>query len=195
MSLGRPRNFEPDAALAAALQVFWRKGYTATSLGDLTRAMGINRPSLYAAFGNKEELFRKALERYTAGPAAYVRDALHAPTAYAVAERLLQGAARLLTDPHNPGGCLIVHGALTCSAAADPIRRELIHLRRRLEQSVARRLRRARTLGDLPVDANPADLARLLVAQIYGMAVLAVSGSTRNQLLRITHLALMTWPK
>src|SRR5207237_3295974 len=100
-TVGRPRAFDVDEALDQALRVFWRKGYEGASLPDLTKAMGINRPSLYAAFGNKESLFRKALERYVEGPAAYVRRALTEPTARAVAKRLLSGAIDLLTDPRN----------------------------------------------------------------------------------------------
>src|SRR5215471_8626171 len=95
---GRPREFDTEKALDAALQVFWRKGYEGATLPDLTEAMGINRPSLYAAFGSKEELFRKALDRYAEGPAAYIRAALDEPTARAVAERLLSGTIDLLTD-------------------------------------------------------------------------------------------------
>src|SRR5436853_4796395 len=112
--LGRPRAFDPDAVLERAMHVFWAKGYEGASLSDLTRAMRINRPSLYAAFGNKEELFRKALDRYVEGPAAYVRAALDEPTARAVAERLLAGTIEMLADPRNPRGCLIVQGALAC---------------------------------------------------------------------------------
>src|SRR5436190_7853112 len=95
---GRPRSFDAEKALECALEVFWRKGYEGTSLPDLTRAMRINRPSLYAAFGNKEALFRKALDRYVQGPAAYVRKSLTESTARAVAERVLRGSADLLTD-------------------------------------------------------------------------------------------------
>src|SRR3954451_10999173 len=95
---GRPRAFDPDAALDAALAVFWRKGFEGTSLPDLTEAMGINRPSLYAAFGNKEELFRKALDRYLEGPARSGREALDEPSSRSAVERLLRGAADLLTD-------------------------------------------------------------------------------------------------
>src|SRR5438067_13350951 len=105
-TVGRPRAFDADEALDQALTVFWRKGYEGTSLPDLTRVMGINRPSLYAAFGNKEALFRRALDRYAEGPAAYVREALNEPTAWGAAERLLHGAIDLLTDPRHPRGCL-----------------------------------------------------------------------------------------
>ena len=110
MPKGRPRAFDTEKALDLALRVFWRKGYEGTSLLDLTEAMGINRPSLYAAFGNKEALFRKALDRYIAGPAAHTREALEESTARAVAERLLRGTADVLSDPRNPPGCLAVQG-------------------------------------------------------------------------------------
>src|SRR6266481_5755440 len=110
-TVGRPRAFDVDQALEAALKVFWAKGYEGASLPDLTRAMGINRPSLYAAFGNKQSLFKKALQRYINGHASYVQDALNQPTARSVAEKLLQGAVRNLTNPNNPRGCLAVQGA------------------------------------------------------------------------------------
>src|SRR5204862_7915530 len=110
MPKGRPREFDVDEALDRALGVFWRRGYEGATLADLTEAMGINRPSLYAAFGSKEELFRKALDRYVEGPAACVREALNEPTARAVAERLLGGSIALVTDRRNPRGRLIVQG-------------------------------------------------------------------------------------
>src|SRR3989454_12434189 len=120
--VGRPRSFDIDKALDRALQVFWHKGYEGTTLSDLTQAMGINRPSLYAAFGNKETLFRKALDRYADGPAAYVRQALEEPSARAVVEALLRGAVDMLSCPRNPHGCLMVQGALSCGRTANPIR-------------------------------------------------------------------------
>src|SRR5580658_1011467 len=98
-TLGRPRDFDVEKALGRAMRVFWRKGYLGTSLSDLTDAMGINRPSLYAAFGNKESLFHKVLERYAEGPSVYLSEALRAPNARAVIERLFHGVVDLLTDP------------------------------------------------------------------------------------------------
>src|SRR5258706_8145264 len=105
MAGGRPRAFDVDEALDRALDVFWRQGYEGTALSDLTAAMGINRPSLYAAFGNKEELFGKVLDRYVSGPAAYAAAALDAPRARDVVEKLVYGAIDLTTGPDTPTGC------------------------------------------------------------------------------------------
>jgi AcrR family transcriptional regulator len=194
MPVGRPRAFDIDKALDRALQVFWRKGYEGTSLSDLTKAMGINRPSLYAAFGNKEALFRKALERYAEGPAAYTRKAVDEPTARAVVERLLRGVVDLLTDPCTPQGCLAVQGALACGDAADAIRQELISRRVAGEAALRQRLERAIADGDLPADANPADLARYVTTVSQGMAVQAAGGASREELQRVVEMALRAWP-
>jgi AcrR family transcriptional regulator len=192
---GRPRSFDIDNALARALQVFWHKGYEGATLSDLTQIMGINRPSLYAAFGNKEALFRKALDRYADGPAAYVREALQEPTAFAVVERLLLGAVNLLTDPKTPPGCLMVQGALSCGEAADPIRQELAARRAAGEATLRQRLTRAMRDGDLPADANCADLARFVCVVLHGMAVQAAGGASRSQLRRVAETALRAWPR
>jgi AcrR family transcriptional regulator len=180
--------------LDRALAVFWRKGYEGTSLPDLTRAMGINRPSLYAAFGNKEGLFRRALDRYAEGPAAYVRRALDGPSARVVARRLLRGTIELLTDRRNPGGCLLVQGALACGAAAESVRRELVARRVAGEAAVRRRFERALAEGDLPAGTDPADLARYLVTVMRGMAVQAASGASREELRQVAEVALRAWP-
>jgi len=192
---GRPRSFDLDKALDAAMQVFWRNGYEGASLSALTQAMGINRPSLYAAFGDKETLFRKALDRYDQGPAAYVRDALKQPTARAVTQHLLRGTADLFTDPHHPLGCLMVQGALVCGDADDCIRRELVSRRAAGEAAIRRRFKRAKAEGDLPADSNPADLARYVVTISQGMAVQAASGARREELQRVVQTAMRAWPR
>ena len=192
--MGRPRSFDIDRALDRALVVFWRKGYEGACLSDLTKAVGVNRPSLYAAFGDKDALFRKALDRYLHGPAAYTQEALKEPTARAVVERLLRGAADLNTAPHNPGGCLMVQGALACGEAADSIRQELSACRAAGEAAIRRRLQRAKSEGDLSTDADPADLARYLATVLYGMAVQAAGGASRGKLQRVVEMALRTLP-
>jgi AcrR family transcriptional regulator len=194
MPAGRPRAFDIDKALARALEVFWRKGYEGTSLPDLTKAMGINRPSLYAAFGNKENLFRKALDRYDEGPAAYIREALDEPTGRAVVARLLRGAVDLLTDPRTPAGCLMVQGALACGEAADPIRQELASRRAAGMAAIRQRLEHAIAEGDLPAHADASDLARYVTTVIYGMAVQAAGGASRDELQRVVETALQAWP-
>jgi AcrR family transcriptional regulator len=175
--------------------VFWHKGYEGTSLPDLTKAMGINRPSLYAAFGNKEELFRRTLDRYDEGPTGYVREALNEPKARAVAERLLRGAVDLLTDARNPRGCLLVQGALACGESAESVRQELVSRRVAGEVAVRQRFKRALADGDLPADTDAADLARYLLTVIRGMAVQAASGASRAGLRRVAKMALRAWPE
>ncbi len=194
MPKGRPREFDVDKVLDRALRVFWRRGYEGATLPDLTEAMGINRPSLYAAFGSKEELFRKALDRYVEGPAAFVREALNEPTARAVAERLLGGTIDLVTDRRNPRGCLIVQGALACGETAESVRREVAARRVAGEVAVRQRFERARADGDLPAEADAADLARYVVTVMRGMAVQAAGGASREDLRRVAELALRAWP-
>lgn len=193
-SKGRPRAFDVDRALDLALHLFWRKGYEGTSLSDLTRSMGINRPSLYAAFGDKEALFRRALDRYADGPAAHVRAALDQPTARAVVDHFLRRMADLITNPRNPAGCLNVQGALACNASAEPIREQLALRRAAGEKALRQRLKRAKAEGDLPRDANPADLARYVATVAHGMSVQAAGGASRSQLRRVVQTVLRTWP-
>ena len=195
MPTGRPREFNVDRALDRALKVFWRKGYEGATLPDLTKAMRINRPSLYAAFGSKEELFRKALDRYAEGPAGYIREALNEPTARAVVERLLRGTVEVVTDRRNPRGCLMVQGALACGEAADSIRKELVSRRLAGEAAIRKRFERAITEGDLPADANTADLARYIMTVIHGIAVQAAGGASRAELRRVAALTLQVWPE
>jgi len=192
--LGRPRAFDPDTALEAALRVFWTKGYEGTALSDLTVAMGINRPSIYATFGNKEALFRKALDRYNAKMTGFTAEALKLPTARAVAERLMVGTADLLSCPGNPKGCLMVQGALACGDEADPIRKELIARRATGEAALRERFARAKAEGDLPAGADAADLARYVMAVMHGMSVQSAGGASREELRGVIDLSLRAWP-
>jgi AcrR family transcriptional regulator len=192
---GRPREFDIDKALDSALHVFWRKGYEGASLPELTKAMGINRPSLYAAFGNKEALFRRVIDRYIEGPACYVREALKQPTARAVAEHLLTGGLDMLSDRRNPRGCLMVQAALACGEAARSIQRELVRRRAAGEAAIRERFQRAKAQGDLPADADPADLAGYVVTVMRGMAVQAAGGASREELRRVAEMALRAWPQ
>lgn len=192
--LGRPRAFKADAALDRAMRVFWGRGYEGTALSDLTKAMRISRPSLYSAFGNKETLFRKVLDRFAAGPASYVSAALEQPTARAVAQHLLYGAAKSLTDLRSPHGCLMVQGALSCGNEADPIRQELVTRRRAAEAAIRKRLERAKSQRDLPRRSSPADLASYLITVMHGMAVQAAGDASRAKLQRVAQAALRAWP-
>jgi AcrR family transcriptional regulator len=193
-ALGRPRSFDAARALDRALLVFWRKGYEGASLSDLTAAMRINRPSLYAAFGDKQSLFRKVLDRYAEGPASHAHRALEERTSRAVVERLLAGTVDLLTGPDHPPGCLLVQGALACGNGAGATRRELIARRDAGETALRLRLQRAKAQGDLPRDANPASLAGYIVTVIHGMSVQAAGGATREELRRVAAIALQSWP-
>jgi AcrR family transcriptional regulator len=194
MAMGRPREFDPDKALDAALHVFWSRGYEGASMNDLTEAMGITKPSLYAAFGNKEELFRKALDRYVDGPGGYVQVALAKPTVREVVEHLLFEAADAVTDPNHPAGCLAVQGALSCGEAAESIKQELMARRAHGEQDLRQRFERAVAEGDLPAGSDPADLARYVSAILQGMAVQAAGGTSRAQLRKIAEITLRSWP-
>jgi len=191
--IGRPRAFDVEKALHQAMQVFWRKGYLGTSLSDLTDAMGINRPSLYAAFGNKKSLFRKALAYYAKGPSSYLSAALQEPTARAVVKRLLQGVVDLLTDPGTPTTCLWVHGALSCGD--DSLRDEFAAQRAAGLAELRTRFQRAVADGDLPQDSDSDALAHYVQTVNFGLTVQASTGAARKELLRIVELALKTFTK
>src|SRR5207302_930363 len=179
MPKGRPREFDTEKALDAALLLFWRHGYEGTSLAALTQAMGINVPSLYAAFGNKEELFNKALDRYIQKPASYLPNALKDPTARGAAEKLMEGAINMVMNPRHPDGCLLVHGALAAGPVGESVRKELNRRRAGAEAAVRHRFELAIAQRDLPKSVDPAKLARYIVTVIWGMSVQAAGGATR----------------
>lgn len=192
--VGRPRAFDVDKALQKALEVFWAKGYEGASLPDLTEAMGINKPSLYAAFGNKEQLFLKAIELYENRPCAFFQPALLQPTAHQVAKHLLFGAAAANTDPNLPNGCVVVQGALSCSDSASHVKQALIEKRRQAEQQIVQRLEQAKIDGDLAADTDCAALGSYLAVQLQGMAIQAANGATPERLQQVAALALKVFP-
>lgn len=194
MPRGRPREFDTEKALDAALLLFWRHGYEGASLAALTDAMGINVPSLYAAFGNKEQLFRKALDRYLQKPASYLPNALKEPSARGAAEKLMQGAIGMVMNPNHPDGCLLVHGALASGPVADSVRQELNRRRAGAEAAVRRRFERAIAERDLPSTVDAAKLARYIVTVIWGLSVQAAGGATRAQLKDVAEVAMQSWP-
>lgn len=191
---GRPPAFDHEEALEKALKVFWLRGFEGASMTELTEALGINRPSIYAAFGNKEELFRKALGKYLAGPVAYVAEAMNEPTARQVVEKLLTRSAEFLTHPNNPRGCMIVQGALSCGQGAELIQQELITYRKNYEDNLRQRFELARSQGDLPKNINAADLAKYVATIHQGMSVQATSGANIEELMTVVQVALKIWP-
>ena len=164
MPVGRRRSFDADEALESAMHVFWRNGYEGASLAALTDAMGINPPSLYMAFGNKDGLFRRALDRYTLRYDSFMNEVLNAPSAKQMAERYLHGSAEMMAGRDNPPGCLFVQGGLACGEAGAGVPQELALRRAGPEAALRARLERARAEGDLPADVRPAALARYLSA-------------------------------
>ncbi|MDG4796672.1 TetR/AcrR family transcriptional regulator [Micromonospora sp. WMMD1082] len=194
--VGRPREFDTDEALERALEVFWEKGYEGASLSELTGAMGITKTSMYAAFGNKEQLFRKVVERYTAGPASYGMRALEEPTARRVSEALLHGAVRATTRAEVPSGCLGVQSALTTGESGLPAREALIDWRNDARVRLEERFERAQTEGDLPKNQDPHGLAMFVMTVAYGIAVQAASGRSSEELHGVADAALgaIGWP-
>ncbi|MGY4398101.1 AcrR family transcriptional regulator [Sphingomonas sp. UYAg733] len=192
---GRPREFCTEEALAAALRVFWRNGYESASMAELTAEMGITKPSLYAAFGNKEALFHKALDLYEREKLAYTVAALDAPTARGVAERFLVGALEMQMSSCDPKGCLGVISSVSCGGPeAESIKADVIARRASSEAALIARFERAKIDGDLPETLEPDALARYLYALLQGLSVQAGSGASCAQLQQLVDTSLAIWP-
>ncbi|MGW5170367.1 TetR/AcrR family transcriptional regulator [Streptomyces nodosus] len=193
-SAGRPRGFDAEEALERAMLVFWEHGYEGASLATLTDAMGISTTSMYTAFGNKENLFRKALERYTEGPSAYLDRALEEPTALATATAILAGTIRTTTGRTRPHGCMGVQGALVTSDSGQAVRDLLAAWRNNGCSRLRQRFQQAIDDGDLPPRTDPALLARYVTTLAFGIAVQAASGVSRAELQTMADAALHNWP-
>lgn len=188
------RGFDKDKAVAAAMRAFWLRGYEGVSVDDLTAAMGVSRPTLYASFGGKEDLFRRALQHYEREDGAFYREAAQAPTARGVAQALLRGALKLFPGDATPPGCLYVAHLVARGAEADAIRSEMMAQARIAEKTLRQRFERAASEGDLAPGVDPVGLAYMLLALVQGLAVQASSGVPRSAMKRTVESVLAAWP-
>ncbi|MFF7179295.1 TetR family transcriptional regulator [Streptomyces sp. NPDC008121] len=190
---GRPRSFDRLTALEQATMAFWEHGYETTSVSDLTRAMGISAPSLYAAFGDKKALFEEVVEAYAVGYGAYGGRAFdEEPTARGAFGRMLVEAADVFTDPSHPRGCLMISAATNCS---NPEVEQALRDRRNSNlASFEERIGRGVAAGELPAGTDVTTLARLLGAVLQGMSQQARDGATREELEAVAEAAMLVWP-
>jgi len=191
---GRPPSFNHDEALDKALQVFWSHGYEGASMAELTAAMGMNKPSIYAAFGNKEELFRQALNKYLNGPVSYIKEAMAQPTSKEAVEMLLTKSAELLCGCDSPRGCMIVQGALTVGQTGEIIKQELVSYRQGFESMLKKRFDQAKKESDLAKNVDTAKLAKYVATLHQGISVQASSGANKKELLGVVQMVIENWP-
>ncbi len=188
--MGRPRGFDTNTALDAALKVFWAKGYDGTAVSDLTKAMGLNMSSLYTAFGDKETLFRQVAARYADDASALYEKAMAKPTLYEALRELFSAIVEFLNRPGYPPGCLTVMGALATSSTAEPVQQLLLQMRTRGQLRLQERCEEAREAGELPKGADIPSLARYLATILWGLMVQGASGATKVQMHEIADTAL-----
>lgn len=191
---GRPLSFDRDAALERAMLLFWKHGYESTSLAELTAAMGVTPPSVYAAFGDKKRLFIEAVDRYVTLSSWSAQLVDEAPTAREAAFGLMRQCAIDYTGETTPPGCLVATGAISCSSAASDVQHYLAEIRLGVEEKLVDRIAKAVAADELPPDTDAPALAAHVVAVIHGMSTLARDGASRAKLLRIVETAMNTWP-
>jgi len=191
---GRPLSFDRGAALQKAMLLFWEHGYEATSLNDLTSALGVTPSSIYSAFGDKKGLFYDAVGLYLSGPVTFEAMLMEAPTARAAAQTMLTGSAIGFTGEDTPAGCLLASAALSCSDSATDVRQTLGAIRQGMEAQLRTRIVKGIALKELPDDTDADALAGLTMAVIQGMSTLARDGASREKLLRVAASALHAWP-
>jgi AcrR family transcriptional regulator len=187
---GRPINFEKDAALEAAMLLFWERGFEGTSMADLTEAMGLSPSSIYAAFGDKQALFELAAKRYLENPAQYAARALAEPTLKNAVRALFENTVEFLTTPGHPPTCMSLAGALGCSVDATPAKQLMTDMRKRNEAAIKSRLMKARKSGELRKEINVDDYARYLSTILAGLSIQAANGATKAELKRTAEMAL-----
>lgn len=193
--MARPREFDEDEVLQAALQLFWEKGYEGTSLNDLMEATGLTKSSLYRAFGSKETLFWRVVERYNRNFLGFRLEAFAEPTPRRIAERLLYGMTELHAGERTPNGCLELNAALACSAITEPIRQELLRNRERFRVQLRDRFEETVAAAPLPPGITSDDAASFVISLIQGLAVQAKAGVSQETARRVVHAALLSWPE
>lgn len=191
---GRPLSFDRDEAVRRAMMLFWKHGYEATSLSDLTEALGVTPSSIYAAFGDKKGLFLAAVDSYLSGPVTSEAIIQEAATAFDASQSLLRAAALGFTDKTTPRGCLLASAAISCSREATDVQEALATVRRQIGRSLREKIARDVRSGRLPSGTDATALAAHTMALIQGMSTLARDGATRNLLLRLVQTALDCWP-
>jgi len=192
---GRPRAFDREAALDRAMLLFWEHGYEATSLSQLTSAMGISPPSLYAAFGDKQALFLEAVDRYVSRGGADTQSLMgEAPIAREAVAHFLEASAQRLADPHFPRGCMVVLSAVSCSEEAAPVQHKLAACRASWEKALRQRIEQGIAAGEMPEGTSATALASFYMAVVQGMSLHAKDGATRKRLQEIAETALRAWP-
>jgi AcrR family transcriptional regulator len=187
---GRPISFDKDAALEAAMLLFWERGYEGTSMSDLTQAMGLNPSSIYAAFGDKHALFSLAVKCYMKTRAQYATKALEEPTLKEVVRALFDNTIAFLTTPSHPPTCMTLAGAVGCSLDATPARNLMTEIRKQNQVAIRERLLKARKSGELPKEINVDDYTRYLSTILAGLSIQAANGSTKEELKRTAQMAL-----
>jgi AcrR family transcriptional regulator len=191
---GRPRSFDRSAALRRAMEVFWARDYDGASMSDLTTAMGINSPSLYAAFGSKAHLFREALDLYATSEGRDIWQALdEVPRAKAAIELFLRRSAESFTRPGRPPGCLIALGVLHANATNEEVAAELRTRRRENVATLRNRFERGIEAGDLPAGFDCDAAAAFYAAVQQGMSTHARDGASRDELLAVARGAIGAW--
>lgn len=193
--MARPREFDEDEVLQVALRLFWEKGYEGTSLSDLMEAMKLTKSSLYKAFGSKEALFWRVVERYQRDFLDFRHEALAEPTPRRIAERLLDGIIELHSGGVNPVGCLELNTSLAGSADSEAIRQELIRGRELFRRRLRARFEETKVAAPLPPGMTSDDAASLIISLIQGLAVQAKGGTSRKTARRVVKAVLLSWPE
>jgi AcrR family transcriptional regulator len=186
---GRPISFDKEAALEAAMLLFWERGFEGTSMANLTQAMGLNPSSIYAAFGDKHALFSLAVRRYLETRARYAEEALAEPTLDKVIRALFDNTVAFLTAPGHPSTCMTLAGSMGCSVDATPAKNLMTEIRKLNEVAIRERLLQARKSGELSKDINVDDYTRFLSLMLAGLSVQAANGSTKAELKRTAKMA------